>query len=121
MLSEHFQSREPSAIRVAGIRFAERRDDTEAVNVAIGNVSLPMHPAMIERMGQLASPGSPFAKGVVQYTPTVGLDETRRAFLHVLSASGVDTDGLHCQITDGGSAAMELVIVGLCGAAGRGA
>ena len=53
VLSELYRTREPSAIRVAGLRFAERDDDTEAVNVAIGNVSLPMHPAMIERMENL--------------------------------------------------------------------
>jgi aspartate aminotransferase len=119
MLSEHLRSRRPSAIRIAGIRFAERRDGTEAINVAIGNVSLPMHPAMIDRMSRLASPGSPFGDGIVRYTPTVGLDETREAFLHVIAASGLSTDGLHCQITDGGSQAMELVIVGLCGPPGR--
>jgi aspartate aminotransferase len=71
-------------------------------------------------MSRLASPGSPFRDGVVRYTPTVGLDETRDAFLRVIAASGLDTEGLHCQITDGGSQAMELVIVGLCGPAGSG-
>jgi aspartate aminotransferase len=120
MLSEHFRRRKPSAIRIAGIRFAERGDGTEAVNVAIGNVSLPMHPAMIERLRRVTAPGSPFAEGVVRYTATVGMDETRAAFLHVIGASGLPTDGLHCQITDGGSQAMELLIVGLCGAAGTG-
>jgi len=120
MLSEHFQRRRPSAIRIAGIRFAERRDGTEAINVAIGNVSLPMHPAMIDRMGRLASAGSPFREGVVRYTATVGLDETREAFRNVLAASGVDSSGLHVQVTEGGSQAMELVAVGLCGAAGSG-
>lgn len=120
MLSEHFRNRKPSAIRIAGIRHAERRDGTEAVNVAIGNVSLPMHPAMIERLRRIAEPGSPFAGGVVRYTATVGTDETRAAFLHVLAASGLPTEGLHCQVTDGGSQAMELLIVGLCGAAGTG-
>jgi aspartate aminotransferase len=62
--------------------------------------------------------GSPFAEGVVRYTATVGLPETNRAFLNVLSASGCPTRGLHSQITDGGSQAMELAIVGLCGPAG---
>jgi aspartate aminotransferase len=119
-LSAHFRGRSPSAIRVAGIRFAERTDDTEAINVAIGNVSLPMHPAMIERLSHLRDEGSPFRDGVVQYTSTVGLDETRRAFLHTIASCGLDADGLHCQITDGGSQAMELVTVGLCGPAGGG-
>ena len=61
VLSEHFASRQPSSIRVAQFKFAERTDGTDAVNVAIGNVSLPMHPAMIERMDRLRAPASPFA------------------------------------------------------------
>jgi aspartate aminotransferase len=117
-LSQHFEGRQPSAIRVASIRFAERGGDTEAVNVAIGNVSLPMHPALVQRMRTLADAESPFASGVVRYTPTVGLAETNRAFLNILAASGCPTEGLHSQITDGGSQAMELVIAGICGAAG---
>ena len=50
VLSDHFRQRQPSAIRVAGLRFAQREDDCDAVNVAIGNVSLPMHPALQERL-----------------------------------------------------------------------
>jgi aspartate aminotransferase len=118
LLSEHYRNRRPSPIRIAGIRFAERRDGTEAVNVAIGNVSLPMHPAMIERMAHLTGEGSPFSEGVVRYTPTVGLDETREAFLHVIGASQLETRGLFCHVVDGGSQAMELVVVGCCGPAG---
>jgi aspartate aminotransferase len=120
VLSEHFRSREPSAIRVAGLRYAERRDGTQAVNVAIGNVSLPMHPAMIERMRSLGRPGSPFADGVVAYTSTGGTPEANAAFLHVIASSGFPTDGLHCQITQGGSEAMELVVAGVCGGPGSG-
>jgi aspartate aminotransferase len=117
-LSAHFAARQPSPIRVSQIRFAERTDGAEAINVAIGNVSLPMHPAMIDRLGKLRDEGSPFAEGVVKYTTTVGLDETRRAFLNIIEASGFPTDGLLCQVTDGGSQAMELVILGACGPAG---
>lgn len=117
-LSAHFEHREPSSIRIASIRFAERKDDVAAINVAIGNVSLPMHPAMHRRMISLGGPESPFRNGVVQYTATVGLQETRDAFLHVIASSGFDVAGLHCQVTDGGSQAMELVILGCCGAAG---
>jgi len=115
VLSEHFRSREPSAIRVAGLRFAERGDDTRAINVAIGNVSLPMHPAMIERLDRMRAPGSPFERGVVAYTSTGGTPESNRAFLHIIASSGFPTDGLHCQITQGGSEAMELVVAGVCG------
>ncbi|MBI4702200.1 MAG: aminotransferase class I/II-fold pyridoxal phosphate-dependent enzyme [Deltaproteobacteria bacterium] len=117
-LSAHFLGRQPSAIRISQIEFAKRRDGTKAVNVAIGNVSLPMHPAMIARMKSLGGPASPFAGGVVGYTATVGLAEANQAFLNIIASSGFDTSGLHAQITDGGSQAMELVMVGACGPAG---
>ncbi len=117
VLSAHFADRQPSVIRLAQIKFAERDDGTEAVNVAIGNVSLPMHPAMIERLRRLDTAG-PFTDGVVKYSATVGYPETQKAFLNIIASSGFDTAGLHCQITDGGSQAMELVTVGCCGPAG---
>jgi len=117
-LSAHFASRQPSVIRISQIKFAERTDDTQAINVAIGNVSLPMHPAMIERMKALGAPDSPFCDGVVKYSSTVGLPETNQAFLNVIASSGFDTEGLISQVTDGGSQAMELVILGACGPAG---
>ncbi len=117
-LSEHFASRKPSAIRLAQIEFAKRNDKTIAVNTAIGNVSLPMHPAMIERMKNLGGAGSPFVKGIVKYTSTVGVEESNKAFLNIIASSGFKTDNLYSQITDGGSQAMELIILGTCGPAG---
>jgi aspartate aminotransferase len=120
ILSEHFQHREPSGIRLAQIEFMKRGEAVEAVNVAIGNVSLPMHPAMIRRLAALGAPDSPFRDGVVKYTPTVGLEETRAAFLNVIASSGFPVQGLHAQITDGGSQAMELILLGVCGPAGSG-
>jgi aspartate aminotransferase len=118
VLSAHFQGRKPSSIRVAQIKFLERKDDTKAINVAIGNVSLPMHPAMIQRLHALDASESPFQGGVVQYTVTAGLPETRQAFLNVLASSGFPAADLQVQVTDGGSLGMELIIVGTCGAAG---
>jgi aspartate aminotransferase len=117
-LSAHFASRNPSVIRMAQIEFAARTDGVQALNAAIGNVSLPMHPAMQARLRTLGEAGTPFAQGVVGYTATVGLAETNAAFLNVIAASGFETAGLHSQVTDGGSQAMELVIVGCCGPAG---
>ena len=117
-LSAHYAARQPSVIRVSQIRFAQRTDGASAINVAIGNVSLPMHPAMVDRLGRLRDDGSPFSDGVVKYTATVGLAETHEAFLNIIASSGFATDGLHCQITDGGSQGMELVILGVCGPAG---
>ncbi|MHA1110457.1 MAG: aminotransferase class I/II-fold pyridoxal phosphate-dependent enzyme, partial [Promethearchaeota archaeon] len=61
---------------------------------------------------------SPFQNGVVRYTPTAGLEETNKAFLNVIAASGFDTSNLYSMITDGGSAAMELIVIGCCGSAG---
>ncbi len=117
-LSAHYAARKPSVIRLAQIEFARRTDAVEAINVAIGNVSLPMHPAMRARLGRAGEPGSPFADGVVQYTATVGREETNQAFRQIIAASGLPTDGLCFQVTDGGSQAMELVVVGCCGPAG---
>ena len=117
-LSDHYRQRQPSAIRIASMKFAERKDGTEAINVAIGNVSLPMHPALQKRLRNLGAPGGPFEDGVVKYTATVGEAETNQAFLHVIASSGCSTEGLYCQVCDGGSQAMELVILGVCGAAG---
>lgn len=118
-LSDHISNRQPSAIRKASILFTQREDSCKALNVAIGNVSLPMHPAMIERMFNLDGDGSPFAKGVVRYSGTIGLDETRQAFKKILEASGYDVDKLNVQITDGGSQAMELVLTSCCGPVGE--
>lgn len=117
-LSSHFQKRKSSAIRVAQIEFLKREDAVEAINLAIGNVSLPMHPAMIRRLSELRAQGSPFENGAVRYTPTVGLEETREAFRRIIASSGFDVQRLHLQITDGGSQGMELVILGVCGEAG---
>lgn len=117
-LSAHFQSRKPSSIRLAQIEFSGRNDDTEAVNVAVGNVSLPMHPAMIERMHHLTASGSPFEHGVVMYSPTRGTPECNQAFRNIIGASGLSTHGLFTQVMAGGSQAMEMVIIGCCGPAG---
>jgi len=77
-----------------------------------------MHPVMQKRMFELNSPESPFKNGVVKYTETVGTKEARDAFLNIIKASGFEVGGLHAQITDGGSQAMELMVIGCCGPAG---
>jgi aspartate aminotransferase len=117
-LSLHFQTRVPSSIRLTQIEFMKRTDQVVAINTAIGNVSLPIHPAMAKRMFSLDGPESPFRNGVVKYSTTVGDVEANRAFLHLIASSGFSTEGLYSQITDGGSQAMELAILGVCGPAG---
>ena len=117
-LSRHFESRKPSAIRVAQIEFAKRKDDVEAINTAIGNVSLPTHKAIQKRLFNLNAADSPFRKGVVKYTPSVGMKEANKAFLNIIASSGFKTDNLYSVVTDGGSQAMELVLLGVCGPPG---
>lgn len=115
IISDHFNNRQPSVIRQAQIIFSQREDceTVEVINLAIGNVSLPMHPAMQERMLQLGQ--SSFKDGVVKYTASVGTQEAQKAFLNVIASEGVDTNSLNCLITDGGSQAMELMMLGVCG------
>ncbi|SHJ65030.1 aspartate aminotransferase [Geosporobacter subterraneus DSM 17957] len=121
ILSAHFESRKPSAVRLAQMKYEERKVKPEAViNVGIGNVSLPTNPAMQKRMFALDAPDSPFAKGVVRYSTTAGYTECQDAFKNILKCEGFDTSNLFVQITDGGSAAMELLLMGVCGAAGTG-
>lgn len=119
VLSAHFESRTPSDVRLAQMKYEERKVKPEAViNVGIGNVSLPTNPAMQKRMFNLNAPESPFAKGVVRYSTTAGYTECQDAFKNILKCEGFDTEKLFVQITDGGSASMELLLLGVCGAAG---
>lgn len=120
-LSAYIKKRNPSAIRAASIEFAKRKDGATAVNVAIGNVSLPMHPAMIRRLNYCAGEGSPFEEGRVMYSSTVGRGETRAAFRNILGASGFFAQDLLVQVTNGGSQAMELLLLAVCGPAGTSA
>ncbi len=119
ILSAHFESRTPSDVRLAQMKYEEREIKPDAViNVGIGNVSLPTNPAMQNRLFNLAQEGSPFANGVIRYTTTAGTKECQDAFKNILSCAGFRTDNLHVQVTDGGSSGMELLLLGVCGAAG---
>jgi aspartate aminotransferase len=101
------------------MKYDERKVKPQAViNVGIGNVSLPTNPAMQKRMFALNAPESPFAKGVIRYTGTAGTVECQDAFKNILKCEGFDTSKLFVQITDGGSSSMELLLIGVCGAAG---
>jgi len=121
ILSAQFESRMPSDVRLAQMKYDERKVKPEAViNVGIGNVSLPTNPAMQKRMFALDAPESPFAKGVVRYTGTAGTTECQDAFKNILNCEGFDTSKLFVEVTDGGSTGMELLLLGVCGAAGTG-
>ena len=118
-ISEHYQNREASAIRKAQILFNARKDKDQinVINLAIGNISLPMHPVMIDAMASLYKKESPFIKGIVKYTPSVGSKECQDAIIHSIGAELEDKklDRVKCVITDGGSQAMELMLLGVCG------
>ena len=58
-----------------------------------------------------------FKDGVIKYTPTVGTKEAQDAFLNILKSENINVKGIDCLITDGGSAAMELMLLGVCGPA----
>ncbi|MFL3008870.1 MAG: pyridoxal phosphate-dependent aminotransferase [Candidatus Neomarinimicrobiota bacterium] len=116
LISDHFKSRLPSVIRQAQITFSKRKDKSKVkvVNVAIGNVSLPIHPKMFKCMSELGT--NHFSDGVLKYTSSVGLKETRNAFINIISADiGFSAENLNCLITDGGSQAMEIMLLGVCG------
>ena len=119
ILSSHFAAKMPSPIRMAQLKFEERKNKPQAcVNVSIGNVSLPTNPAMQKRMFALDALESPFADGVIMYTTTAGTAECQDAFKNILTCEGFDTSKLFVQVTDGGSAGMEMALLGLCGPAG---
>ncbi len=114
-LSKHFKNRVPSVIRQAQIEYSKRKDKNivDVLNLAIGNISLPMHPAMQNRLKEVGQ--TIFSDGVVKYTSTIGNKETRDAFLNILQAEGINTSNIFSNITDGGSSAMELMMLGVCG------
>ena len=113
-LSEHYVNRKPSVIRSAQIECGKRLDidSITVINLAIGNINLPMHPSMISRLKGLGK--ETFRDGVVKYTSSEGNQETKDAFLNILSSEGIDTKNIHVNITDGASAAIELIMLGIC-------
>ena len=122
-ISEHYIKREPSAIRKAQILFESRRDksDVEVINLAIGNISLPMHPSMLSRLKDIGDSDSPFSDGIVQYSKSEGTEECKAAILNSINAEltrNISKD-INCVITDGGSQAMELMLLGVSGPKGK--
>ena len=121
-ISDHYGKREPSSIRKAQILFKSRQDfsSVKVINLAIGNINLPMHPSMLSRLKGIGEPDSPFANGVVQYTASEGTAECKTAILNSINAelSINISEDINCVITDGGSQAMELMLLGVAGTSG---
>ena len=115
-LSKHYTLRLPSEIRQAQMIFSERSDKhlVNVINVAIGNVSLPLHPKMFKKLKSIGI--NTFKDGVVKYTPSKGIKSARMALLKIICADiGFKLKNVYSQITDGGSQAMELMLLGVCG------
>lgn len=55
VFSSYISSRKPSAVRLAQLAFNKRTDKIDALNGAIGNVTLPLHPVLQERMDNLGT------------------------------------------------------------------
>ncbi|MFH0837228.1 MAG: aminotransferase class I/II-fold pyridoxal phosphate-dependent enzyme [Candidatus Aenigmatarchaeota archaeon] len=128
-MSLEFREKLPSALRQAITEFRDNPKGRSGINLAIGNVPDKMHPALIERMFNLDRKDSPVANGSVMYTDSGGLSETQKAFQNIIASSLVRmseqdaekyTNNLAVQVTDGGSMAMEVAILGVCGPAGTG-
>ena len=116
LISDHFKVRKPSSIRQAQIKFSNRsdKDKVKVINLAIGNINLPMHPAMKKRMLNLSNI-VPFSDGKVPYTSTIGLKEAQNSFLKAIESLEIDVSNLFISITDGGSSAMEIMLLGVAG------
>ena len=112
-LSAIFQNAKVSSLRQAQQLYRARTDGVLAVDASIGNVRLPMHPAMIGRLNSLGK-NKQFASGVVCYPPSVGTEEANKALINLIAASGAQTKNLHSMITSGGSQAMDYSILGTC-------
>ena len=114
-VSKHYIQRKPSSIREAQIAFGRRKDkeSIKVINLAIGNISMPMYPAMQSRLNELGN--SIFSDGIIKYTPTVGTKDANKAFLNILESEGVNSKNIYSMVTDGGSSAMELMLLGVCG------
>lgn len=118
VISNYFKSKKPSDVRLGSLKFAKREDNVKLVNCAIGNVTLPMYPKMMERLVHIGQEGYGFADGVVKYEITTGHPETIAAFKNVLTQQGFEADDLYVQVTDGASMAMQVAMLGICGEPG---
>ncbi|AEE14673.1 aminotransferase class I and II [Thermodesulfobium narugense DSM 14796] len=117
--SDFFNSTAPSCIRKSSIVFSDRLKSTgeyvNAINVAIGNISLPTHPAMLKRL--LFIEDENLKKGVWRYTQTEGIDSVNLAFKKIIKSflkPGIDPE-LFTLVDTGASHIMKLVMLGVCG------
>ena len=125
--SNFFNNIKPSGLRIAQTVFEKRvkadlkegRKPIEAINVAIGSVSLKTHPKLLERY--LNPVDKDLINGIWRYGETPGTDKANAVFIKIIKAflpEGVNPE-LYSIIQDGGSGAMRTAVLGLCGDAGK--
>ena len=125
-VSKFFAAKQPSAIRQAQILFAKRiakeketsQPLTRAVNVAIGNVSLPTYPKMIAKYSK--PDDEQLKRGIWKYSATVGTEKCRKAFKNIIRSFLPEKTKpkLSVLIGNGSSDLMKLAMLGVCGAPG---
>jgi len=117
--TDFFNSIAPSCIRKSSIVFSDRlkrtNESVSAINVAIGNISLPTHPAMLRRL--LSVEDENLKKGVWRYTQTEGIDSVNQTFKNIIKSflkPGLEPE-LFTMVDTGASHIMKLVMLGACG------
>lgn len=125
--SSFFNNLKPSGLRLAQTIFDKRaredlknnRKPIEAINVAIGSVSLKTHPRLLERY--LNPLDEELKNGIWRYAETPGTDKANSVFIKIIKAflpENVNPE-LYSIIQDGGSGAMKTAVLGLCGDPGK--
>ncbi len=125
--SNFFNNLKPSGLRLAQTIFDKRaredlknnRKPIEAINVAIGSVSLKTHPRLLERY--LNPLDEELKNGIWRYAETPGTDKANSVFIKIIKAflpENVNPE-LYSIIQDGGSGAMKTAVLGLCGDPGK--
>ncbi len=124
--SNFFNQIKPSGLRLAQTIFEKRvKEDIkkgikpiEAINVAIGSVSLKTHPKLLERY--LNPTDETLINGIWRYGETPGTEKANQVFINIIKAFLPEDSNLELYsiIQDGGSGAMRTAVLGLCGDAG---
>ncbi len=125
--SNYFNSIKPSGLRVAQTLFAQRvekeqkegKPAIEAINVAIGSVSLKTHPKLLKRYLKPEDPA--LTEGIWRYGETPGTKKANEVFIKIIHAflPKDKRPRLYSLIQEGGSAVMRTVLLGLCGDPGK--
>jgi aspartate aminotransferase len=124
--SNFFNNVRPSGLRLAQTIFEKRVEEDlknnktpiEAINVAIGSVSLKTHPKLLERY--LNPIDENLTKGIWRYGETPGTKMANEVFTKIIRAflPKEINPNLYSIVQEGGSAVMRTVVLGVCGDAG---